>query len=146
MPVTPLHFGPAFLLKRAAGRWFSLIAFTASQFLFDVEPGLKLFGLIPEGAGLHVGHTWQIGAVVAAISVGVGLMFARSNPHQLWAAVSGAIFGIVTHLLLDAIYHSDVATSALLPSMFGLISRGALDSALLLMAFIGALLLYKKPV
>ncbi len=61
VPITCLHFGPALLLKRVAGNQLNLKTFALAQVLLDMEPGLKLIGLLPEGAGLHTCHTWALG-------------------------------------------------------------------------------------
>jgi hypothetical protein len=37
MPVTPFHFGPSLLVKAAAPRSFSMIAFGVSQIVIDCE-------------------------------------------------------------------------------------------------------------
>ena len=150
MPITPLHFGPAFLMKGAIGARFSLLAFALSQVLLDIEPGLKLFGLIPENGGLHTGHTWPMGAGVAVLSVGGSLLWARCvwrlQRCRLWAEASGATFGVVSHLLLDALYHADVASSVFLPELNAVVSRDTIDYTLATATFAGLVLLYKKPV
>ena len=47
MPFTPLHMGPALLLKAGADRRFSLFAFGCAQVLMDIEPLLGLFRHAP---------------------------------------------------------------------------------------------------
>lgn len=133
------------LLKRASGPRFSLLAFALSQVLLDLEPGLKLLGLLPEGAGLHVVHTWAVGAVVAVVaavlgwglgrvlglSVCHGLGLRRSPSPTVWIATTSAALGVVSHLLLDAVYHGDVAAGLGLPVLSGVVPQGWLDGALL---------------
>ena len=154
MPITPLHFGPALLLKRAAGPRFSLSAFVLSQVLLDIEPGLKLLGLLPEGAGLHVGHTWAVGAGVAvgaavlglglgrvlglSVCQGMGLRLGlRGQLPRFWIAGLSAAVGVVSHLLLDAVYHADVAASIGLPGLSQVVPPLALDAALLVALVLG---------
>ena len=157
MPVTPLHIGPALLLKRAAGSRFSLSSFDLSQVLLDIEPGLKLTGLLTEGAGLHLSHTWSTGAVVGLVAAaasawgcrwvveGCGWRW-RQNPSA-WSSVLGAALGVLSHLGLDAVYHADVAASIGLPVLNGVVSQGWLDAGLLVALVAGCLaLLDKKPV
>ena len=70
MPFTPLHMGPALLLKAGADRRFSLFAFGCAQILMDIEP---LLGLIRHAPTLHGrSHTlaWAlpIGLVAALLA------------------------------------------------------------------------------
>lgn len=151
MPVTPLHVGPALLLKRACGARFSLSAFVLSQVLLDLEPGLKLLGLLPEGAGLHVVHTWAVGAVVAVVAAVLGwglgrvlrvchrLGLRRSPSNTVWIAAASAALGVMSHLLLDAVYHVDVAAGIGLPGLSGVVPQGWLDAGLLVALVAGAL-------
>lgn len=134
MPITPLHFGTAMLLKRASGPRFSLLAFALSQVLLDLEPGLKLLGLLPEGAGLHAGHTWPTGAgvvLVAAAASAVGFRWLGQKSPTAWSSVAGSALGVVSHLLLDAVYHADVAVSIGLPGLNAVVSPSGLDGVLL---------------
>lgn len=149
MPITPLHFGPAMLLKRAVGRQFSLAAFLAAQVLLDLEPGLKLFGLVPISDGPHLSHTWPTGAVVglvaAVVGVGAGLcgwrrslgMRLHCQTPTVWIAAASAALGVMSHLLLDGIYHADVAASIGLPGLSGVVPPLALDAALLVALVLG---------
>ncbi len=145
MPITPLHFGPALLLKRAAGQKFSLVAFLAAQVLLDLEPGLKLTGLLPEGAGLHLSHTWTTGAVVGLVAAvvggcgwrrGKGLRLRGQTP-RLWISTTSAAVGVVSHLLLDGLYHADVAAGLGCPGLSGVVPQGWLDTALLVALVVG---------
>lgn len=74
MPITPQHVGLALLLKRAAGSRFSLVAFLAVQVILDLEPSLKLLGLVPISDSLHLSHTWTTGAVVGLVAAVVGVV------------------------------------------------------------------------
>lgn len=89
-----------------------------------------------------------MGAVVAVLSVAVawGYCWARHRPGRVWAEVLGATFGVVSHLLLDALYHADVSAALGFPVMSAWVPRAALDGALAAATFAGLALLYKKPV
>lgn len=161
MPITPLHFGPALLARAAFGPRFGLLGFLVSQVLLDVEPGLKLFGLAEEGAGLHEWHSWALAPafVLAAWAVAMGLQWGMRGVGQRlvfveqrwrwlrsssWSEAVGATFGVVSHLLLDALYHTDVATNVLLPGASGLIPQSALDLSLLVLLPISAAIPWHK--
>lgn len=148
MPITPLHFGPALLLKRAAGHRFSLLTFTASQVLLDIEPGLKLLGFIPESGGLHVWHTWSMGAGIAAVAaLGAWLVLRlRGQNPSAWISATSAALGVLSHLALDSIYHADVAAGLGYPGLCGVVPQGWLDAGLLIALVAGWWILDKKPV
>lgn len=153
MPITPLHLGPALLLKRAAGSRFSLVAFIVAQVLLDLEPVLKILGLLPAQGGLHLSHTWSTGAgvVLAAAAasawgcrwVGRSRWVGRPNPTA-WSSVLGAALGVLSHLVLDAVYHADVAAGLGLPVLSGVVSQGWLDAGLLVALVAGLVLLLDK--
>lgn len=153
MPITPLHFGPGVLARAAIGPRFGLAGFLVSQVLLDLEPGLKLFGLANEGAGLHEWHTWALApafvlAAWAVAVVGQRLVFVGQRWRWLrsssWSEAGGAIVGVVSHLLLDALYHSDVAANVFLPGASGLVSQSALDLSLLVLLPISAAFFWHK--
>lgn len=147
MPITPLHLGPALLIKRAAGSKFDLVAFVAAQVLLDLEPVLKILGILPEQGGLHLSHTWPVGAgvvlVAAAASVWGCRWVGRPNPTA-WSSVLGAALGVLSHLGLDALYHGDVAAGLGLPVLSGVVSQGWLDAGLLVALVAGLVLLLDK--
>lgn len=153
MPITPLHLGPALLLKRAAGSKFDLVAFVAAQVLLDAEPVLKILGLLPAQGGLHLSHTWSTGAgvvLVAAAASAWGCQWVgrsrwrwRQNPTA-WSSALGAALGVLSHLVLDAVYHADVAASTGLPGLNAVVSQGWLDAVLLVALVAGGVLLLDK--
>lgn len=161
MPITPLHFGPALIARAALGPRFGLLGFLVSQVLLDLEPGLKLFGLADEGAGLHEWHTWALAPafVLAAWAVAMGLQWGMRGVGQRlvfveqrwrwlrsssWSEAGGAIVGVVSHLLLDALYHADVAANVFLPGASALVSQSTLDLSLLALLPISAAILWHK--
>ena len=119
MPFTPLHMGPALLLKAGADRRFSLFAFGCAQILMDIEP---LLGLIRHAPILH-GRThtlaWALpiglgAALLARLLRGVVLRrWNREVSHYRlrWLSVPvscswgmllwGGLLGTYSHLLLD---------------------------------------------
>jgi Domain of unknown function (DUF4184) len=126
MPFTPLHMGPALVIKAAGGRHFSVLVFGIAQVAMDIEP---LVGII---RGRDVLHGWSHSYLGAAL---IGLaVFLLARPlynsilrrwnreleyHKLhWlrspepvtrlAATSGAFIGTYSHVFLDSIMHADM--------------------------------------
>lgn len=137
MPITPLHFGPGVLARAAIGPRFGLAGYLVSQVLLDLEPGLKLFGLIPEGIGLHTLHTLAAAPLYVAATLWVvwGWRQIRTGRAQqpFWTEVLGAAIGVASHLALDALYHVDVAAGLGYPGVSALVPREVLDGTLALM-------------
>ena len=126
MPFTPLHMGPALLLKAVVERRFSLFAFGCAQILMDIEP---LLGLIRHAPILH-GRThtlaWALpiglgAALLARLLRGVVLRrWNREVSHYRlrWLSVPvscswgmllwGGLLGTYSHLLLDGLMHGDI--------------------------------------
>lgn len=130
MPFTPFHMGPALLLKPILNRRFSLITFGVAQVLMDIEPGI---GMLRDSGVLHGQSHTLAGAILIALPAAlVGRWLApfllrRWNKgvvhHRLshlqeiesisWPiAISSALFGTLSHLLLDALMHMDMAPFA----------------------------------
>ncbi len=126
MPLTPFHLGPALAVKAAAPRYFSFLVFGLMQVVIDGEAALyMLAGSWPVHRLLH---TYLGATLVAAAAVVLGRPllgwaarlwnrmaapdgegFLYVEPHiPLVAAVSGALLGGYSHVLLDSIMHSDV--------------------------------------
>jgi len=137
MPITPLHFGPGVLARAAIGPRFGLAGYLVAQVLLDLEPGLKLFGLVQEGIGLHTLHTLAVAPLYVAATLWViwGWRQIRTakTPQSFWTEVIGATVGVVSHLVLDALYHSDVAAGLGFPSASMLVPREVLDGSLAVM-------------
>ncbi len=129
MPFTPFHMGPGLLVKGVADRHFSVMVFGFSQVAIDLEPLVH----IVRRDSYHHGHlhTWLGAAVVAGLSYAVGRpacarvlrVIARNCEKRDWAfgkpwigeasisrfaALSAAIVGAYSHVVLDAIQHWDV--------------------------------------
>ncbi len=105
MPFTPLHFGPALAVREVVGhKRFGIVAFALTQILFDIEPGVRML-LDLDGTLHQTTHNPAFGVVYALMAS------ACLWKWEKWSAVVGAVFGSVTHLWLDALYHSDVASA-----------------------------------
>ena len=105
MPITPLHFGPALAVREIVGhKRFGIWAFATTQVLFDVEPVARIiFDL--DGTLHQTTHNPQFGILYALIAI------ALCWKWEKWSGIVGAVFGSVTHLWLDTMYHSDVAAT-----------------------------------
>ncbi|MEJ7807564.1 MAG: metal-dependent hydrolase [Telluria sp.] len=115
MPFTPFHLGPGALFKAIGGRHFSFMVFGGSQVMMDIEP---LIGLIQDKPVLH-GYTHTlagallIGLAAAVIgkpvSAWVLRLLAIAHYQLTWrAAFAGAMLGTFSHIVLDAVMHSDI--------------------------------------
>jgi hypothetical protein len=118
--------GPAFVVKAVAGSSFSLTVFGFAQVAMDVEALVHMV----RGDGILHGfcHTCLGATIVAAIALLVGrplcqlllnfwrphpsdrfLTWLRGRPVISWpAAISAAIIGTYSHVLLDSMIHVDV--------------------------------------
>lgn len=102
MPLTPLHLAAGL----PARRHISLKAFIVVNFLIDLEPAsIVFFGMDKLGYALHQGvHTFGGVTLMATVTLIAGL--ACGGKWRLW--LYGAILGAYSHILLDALVHSDV--------------------------------------
>ena len=127
MPFTPFHMGPGLLIKAAAPRRVSLVAFGTVQLAIDLETlyymtngeaplhrtlHTFLFGTLFSMAigGLVFSIGWLTHRLVArrAISMSIGAALPLFEPETSAAGVfGGAIVGAVTHVILDGIMHGD---------------------------------------
>ena len=102
MPLTPLHLAVGLPVKKH----ISLKAFILVNILIDIEPGLIMFlNMGHQGYAIHGWfHTLGGTSVIAGIVLLLGLPFSK---HRLFWLYSTAL-GAYSHLLLDALVHSDV--------------------------------------
>ena len=126
MPITPFHFGPAAAAKAISPKYFSFLVFGFSQLIIDAEPAFYIArGDWPVHRFLH---TYLGASLVAVIAVAVGRPVAgmvirvwNQHLHPFWrpwleispriplvAALSGALFGTYSHVLLDSVMWSDI--------------------------------------
>jgi hypothetical protein len=146
MPATPLHMGPAILVKAAAGRHFSLLVFGFAQAVIDIEPVVRM---IRGDEILHgFTHTYGGATGIAVISALIGrpvcqflldrwrddpaapfMSWLRGSPKISWtAALSGAFVGAYSHVVLDSIMHVDMEPFAPLSMANGLHQIISLDA------------------
>lgn len=103
MPITPLHFGPALLVREVVGKKnFGLWSFAVTQVAFDLEPVIRI-SMDLEGKLHETTHTPLFGVIYALLAIAICWRWER------WSTIPAAIFGSVSHLWLDSMYHSDVA-------------------------------------
>ncbi len=121
MPFTPFHFGPGLLLKTLMPGRFSLSMFALANVAMDIEPGYQMLrGAYP----LHgFSHTVLGAALIGVATVLLGRIvirriwrwYERLSAHagcaahmtaqQAWM---GALTGVFSHVLLDALMHADM--------------------------------------
>lgn len=115
MPFTPFHLGPGATFKAIGGRHFSFMVFGGSQVLMDIEP---LLGILRGSPVLH-GYTHTVlGALVIGIvaaligkpisAYALALLRIPHTPFTWLAAFSGALAGTFSHIVFDAVMHSDM--------------------------------------
>lgn len=105
MPFTPLHIGPGLLVREFLGdKLFGIWAFTLTQVLFDIEPGVRMYFDL-QGNLHETTHNPTFGVIYFTVG-SIALWY-----KERVGAVIGAAFGCVTHLWLDALYHADVAAA-----------------------------------
>ncbi len=126
MPITPFHFGPAATVKAVTPRYFSFVAFGLTQVVIDLEPIFYMSqGAWPIHRFLHT----YLGATAIALVVAFAGKPLCESILRLWnwrlsasqrawmgvnptiafpAALTGALFGACSHVLLDSIMHSDI--------------------------------------
>jgi len=120
VPFTPFHMGPGILIKALLQGSFSLMVFGWAQIVMDIQP---LFVLITGEGHLHgFSHTF-VGATLLALfsalsgkylsEFGLKILGISKEPNCIiikWRVVYlSAFVGAYSHVLLDAIMHSDVA-------------------------------------
>ena len=157
MPITPFHMGPALAVKAVAPRHFSFLIFGMTQAVIDSEPA---FHLLRGDWPMHrFFHTYLGATAIAMLTVIAGRpllewvarlwnrLFApsaesvfRIEPRiPLAAAVSGALIGGYSHVLLDSILYSDVRPFAPLSDGNALFRLTTASSLILGCVALGAL-------
>ncbi len=103
MPVTPLHLGVGLPIRALVGKkYFGIWSFFAVQVLYDLEPLTRMvFDL--DGTLHQTTHNPLFGSVYALVTILCLWRWERVG------AITGAVWGAISHLWLDALYHSDVA-------------------------------------
>ncbi|WP_223164586.1 metal-dependent hydrolase [Massilia rubra] len=142
MPFTPFHLGPGAAMKAIGGRHFSFMVFGGAQVLMDLEPLVRLIAgsSIVHGPTHSVPGALLVGAVAALTGKPVSefvlrLVRAPDQSISWFASCMGAFLGTFSHVVLDAIMHSDTEPWWPLSSanpFLGLVSVRALHLACLL--------------
>lgn len=151
MPLTPFHLGPALAAKAAAPNRFSFVSFALTQAAMDSEVVLAIF--IGRGAihGLLLFHTFIGSIIIAALVVAICPPLIRRAMNRckfswlerevsMFAAVSGALAGGLSHIFLDALINTDVepfAPFSEINPFYSLVSRTELHIALIALGAIG---------
>ncbi|MDH5667096.1 MAG: DUF4184 family protein [Nitrospira sp.] len=126
MPFTPFHMGAALIVKPAAQKHLSLITFGIAQIVIDIEP---FIGMMRQSEILHgPTHTLlgaiTIGVLVALVSPAMCRPILRRYNQEVtayklrWlsepieptriAMWSGALWGTLSHIILDSFMHDDI--------------------------------------
>ena len=126
MPITPVHMGPALAAKAVAPKYFSFLVFGVTQVVIDSEAA---FYLLTDAPPYHrLLHTYLGATVVALLAVVVGRpllervlrlwnsVVGADTGTLLWikprvplvAAISGALLGGYSHVLLDSFLYRDM--------------------------------------
>jgi len=156
MPFTPFHMGPGILFKALLQGSFSLMVFGWTQIVMDIQP---LIVLITKQGHLHgFTHTF-IGATLIAVFSGVtgkylselGLKLidisTLTNPIKIhwWVVFTSAFIGSFSHVVLDAIMHSDLEPYYpffVSNNFLGLLTMSNLHILCVICAIVGALLYF----
>jgi membrane-bound metal-dependent hydrolase YbcI (DUF457 family) len=114
VPFTPFHFGPGILVKSAAPKRFSLSAHMATQVVIDCE---TLYHMIAHTKPDHRFFHTLVGASLVSSAVAVAMVIGAPSARGRWTWLDedlderaiwiGALFGGVSHALLDSMYHRD---------------------------------------
>lgn len=115
MPLTPFHLGPGAFFKSVGGRHFSFMVFGGSQVLMDVEP---LVRILRGDDILHGFSHTVLGAFLVALVAGLigrpislfvlDLLKIRHRRFGWGVSFLTAFVGTFSHVVLDALMHSDM--------------------------------------
>lgn len=102
MPLTPLHLAAGLPLKK----YVSIKSFIIANVLIDLEVGVGMFFYMDQlGYSLHRGmHTFGGATVAVIVTMFIGIPYKGKVLPWLY----GALLGAYSHILLDALVHSDV--------------------------------------
>jgi hypothetical protein len=150
LPFTPFHLGPGALFKGVGGRHFSFMVFGGTQVLMDLEPAWRIWrnDSILHGPTHTLAGALAIGvlATLTGKPISSYVLRALKIPHYPlgWsAAATGAFVGSFSHVLLDALMHSDMRPLWPLSDanpFLDLVSTAALHWGCLVAGFAGAIL------
>jgi hypothetical protein len=147
VPFTPFHLGPGAAFKAIGGGRFSFMVFGGSQVLTDIEPGIRMLSgdTVLHGASHTIVGAFLIGTISALIGKPISefvlRMIRMPYANLTWtASATGAFAGTYSHLILDAILHSDVMPWSPLSDsngILGLISPASLHITCLVLGAVG---------
>jgi hypothetical protein len=152
MPFTPIHLGPGAFFKGIGGDRFSFMVFGGSQVLMDIEPAYRMIVSDPVIHGPS--HTLVGASVIGLIATAIGKpisqlvlrQFHFQDANITWtAAANGAFAGTFSHILFDAVMHSDMMPWMPLSKsneLLGLVSINTLHITCALLGILGAMLFY----
>ena len=126
MPITPFHMGPALAVKAVAPKYFSFLIFGITQLVIDAEVVVHL--LRDDWPYHRFLHTYPGATLVALLAVVIGRplleralrlwnrLVGADRESLLWmeprvpllAAISGALLGGYSHVLLDSFLYTDI--------------------------------------
>lgn len=153
--------GAGLVVKAGIDGRISLISFGLAQVAIDIEPGIGMLtgasvlhgwthtvaGAAAIAAAVTLVGPWIIRPVVARWNTEVShyrLAWLMVDPPCRWPAVAtGAFFGTLSHVLLDALIHADMAPFAPLfegNPMLGWVKHDTVYRACTLGALVGSLL------
>jgi hypothetical protein len=158
MPFTPFHMGPGMAVKAAADRHFSIVVFGMTQVAFDLEVLWYLWRW--EHPFHRFWHTYLGATIIAVVFAIVGKPVSQ-RVKSIWnrfaarcgradlsvtvrttwiSAFTAAVIGAYSHILLDSLYHPDMA--AFLPwysanQLGGVFRSGAVEIGCVLFGLCG---------
>ncbi len=120
MPFTAYHLGAGALAKSIAPRHVSFTAFAVSNVLIDVEPLVRMLGILDDTILHGPTHTFPGAVVIAALTLPAIRLWDRTaaalhltglRPPAIptWMILTSALIGTVSHVLLDSRMHADMA-------------------------------------
>ncbi|EHW0638026.1 hypothetical protein K1B29_004356 [Vibrio vulnificus] len=151
MPFTPLHMGPALVLKSVASASFSLTVFGWSQIVMDIQP---LVVMLADSGELHGwSHTILGATLLGLLSAITGKYLSESGlsiirwrrflPIKWKTAYLSSFLGTYSHVFIDAIMHVDVLPFSPLfdgNPFHGMVSIAVLQQICIASAVIGGIL------
>ncbi|QQD18594.1 hypothetical protein I6N98_01580 [Spongiibacter nanhainus] len=165
MPFTPFHMGPGLAIKVLLQSSFSLLVFGWSQIVMDLQPLVVM--LVGEGHVHGFSHTFLGATLLALFSAATGKYLGESALQILgvtglgvagpsvagqgriairwWVSLVSAFIGTYSHVVLDAVMHTDVQPLypyILTNDLQGLLSITALHSLCLYTGLVGGVLYF----
>jgi len=153
MPFTPFHLGPGIAVKAMLQRRFSIVVFSWSQIIIDLQP----LYVILTGHGKYHGysHTYLGATLLTLVATVIGKYLGElgfrlvGKPEYLpirWpVAFVSAFIGCFSHVFIDSVTHKDVSPFApfsYINRLPGIISNKTMMILCVIIGIIGCLVLY----